>query len=71
MTNLSKIRQAYQTAKAMQNPEQALMQMMGNPQMAEVMRLIRENNGDAKTTFYKLAQQKGVNPEEILYELTR
>lgn len=70
-TNLTKIKQAYQTAKAMSNPEQMLMQMMGNPQMADAMRLIRENNGDAKSTFYKLAQQKGVNPEDVLNELSR
>ena len=56
-------------AKAMQNPEQALMQMMGNPEMAEVMRLVRENNGDAKVTFYKLAQMKGVDPSMVLNEL--
>jgi hypothetical protein len=61
----------YQTVRAMQNPEQALMQMMGNPQMADVMRLVRENNGDAKAAFYKLAQQKGVDPDEVLNALTR
>ena len=70
-TNLTRIKQAYRMVSAMQNPEQALTQMIGNPQMANIMRLVRENNGDAKSTFYKLAQQQGVNPEYILSELTR
>ena len=56
-------------AKAMSNPEQALSQMMGNPQMENVMRLVRENNGDVKATFYKLAQEKGVDPDMVLKEL--
>lgn len=58
-------------AKAMQNPDQAISQMMGNPQMQDIMRLVRENNGDAKATFYKLAQQKGVDPDLVLNELNR
>ena len=68
-TNLGKIKQAYNMAKSMSNPEQALMQMMGNPQMADIMRLVRENNGDYRATFYKLAQQKGVDPDMVLREL--
>lgn len=68
---IQRIKQAYQMAKAMSNPEQALMQMMGDSQMMEVLRLVRENNGDAEATFYKLAKQKGVDPEQILNELTR
>ena len=68
-TNLTRIKQAYNMAKAMSNPEQAISQMMNDPQMENIMRLVRENNGDAKATFYKLAQQKGVDPDMVLKEL--
>ena len=37
-----------------------------NPQMQQVMNYVNENGGNAKQAFYKLAQEKGVNPDEIL-----
>ena len=34
--------------------------------LAMVMNLIRQSGGDPKAAFYKLAQQKGINPEQFL-----
>ena len=37
-----------------------------NPQMQQVMNLVKQNGGDAKKAFYSLAQQKGIDPNTIL-----
>ena len=34
--------------------------------LALVMNLIQQSGGDPKAAFYKLAQQKGINPEQFL-----
>ena len=34
-----------------------------NPQIRAIL---NESNGNAKEAFYKLARQKGVNPDDIL-----
>lgn len=56
--------------KAAKNP-QAMMQMMAqqNPQISQVMNFVQQNGGDPKTAFYKLAEQRGVNPDEVLQML--
>ena len=57
----------YKTAK---NPQDTLMRMMNsNPRMKQVMDYINANGGDAKAAFYKMAEEKGVDPEEILSQL--
>ena len=35
-------------------------------QIRQAMDYVRANGGDARSAFYKLAQQKGVDPESIL-----
>ena len=40
-----------------------------NPQLQQVMQYIQENGGDAKTAFYNLAKQKGVDPNDILNQV--
>jgi hypothetical protein len=37
-----------------------------NPQMMQVMELVNSMGGDPKAAFYKLAAQKGVDPNSIL-----
>ena len=34
--------------------------------LALVMNLIQQSGGDPKAAFYKLTQQKGINPEQFL-----
>ena len=40
--------------------------MASNPQIGQVMNLVQQYNGDAKSAFYDLAKQKGVDPNEII-----
>ena len=50
-------------ARASKNPMAAVNQMAaGNPQMQQVMQFIQQNGGDARTAFYNLARQNGVDP---------
>ena len=47
-----------------------LNQMLGNnPAYKQVMNYVNENGGDAQVAFYKMAQEKGVDPNEILNQL--
>ena len=68
--NLKAIKQMMSTIKSAQNPQQMLNNMMmQNPQYQQVMNYINQNGGDAKTAFYKMAQEKGVNPNDIINAL--
>ena len=40
-----------------------------NPQFKQIMDMVQSNGGDAKTLFYTLAKQKGIDPEAILNSL--
>ena len=49
--------------KAVNNPQQMVNQMINNnPQVKQII----DQYGDPKTAFYKLAEQKGINPDDIL-----
>ena len=50
------------------NPSAVLQQMLG-PQYAQMQKLISDNGGDPKKAFYSLANQMGVDPDEILNSL--
>ena len=50
-----------------QDPQAAMNQMiMGNPHLKQVMDLISQAGGDPKKAFYALAQQKGVDPNDVI-----
>ena len=50
-----------------QDPNIMIRQLMNNnPQMKQVMDVISKAGGDPRRAFYDLAQQKGVDPQEIL-----
>ena len=50
-----------------QDPGAMISRMMNNnPQMKQVMDVISAAGGDPRRAFYQLAQQKGVDPQEIL-----
>ena len=53
------------------NDPQAMLYsiLQQNPQMKSAMDLVRQSGGDPKTAFYKLAEQQGVDPEEIINAL--
>ena len=49
------------------NPQAMMSQIMqNNPNYNQAMKIIEENGGDAKAAFYNLAEQNGVNPDDIL-----
>lgn len=60
----------YRQLRQSPNPEVAFQNMLiNNPQFQNVMNYINQNGGDAKSAFYNLAAQKGVNPNDILSQL--
>lgn len=40
--------------------------LMSNPQFREVIQLVQANGGDPEKTFYKLAQENGIDPQQVL-----
>ena len=65
--NLQPIKNMMNMLRGAGNSSMMLQQMTAqNPQMRQVMDLVQQNGGNAKQAFYKLAEQKGVNPDEIL-----
>lgn len=56
--------------KMAQNPQYALNQiLMNNPNIGPAIDFIKNNGGDLQTSFYKLAKQKGIDPQTVLNEL--
>ena len=60
----------FQMLQMSRNP-QIMMQTMvkSNPAMKQAMEYIQANGGNPKDAFYKLAQEKGVDPDEFLKSL--
>ena len=49
------------------NPHAMMNQLINtNPQMKQVMDIVNANGGDPKSAFYKMAEQRGVDPNSIL-----
>ena len=64
---LKPIKNTMQLLKNSGNPQMLFNQMLSqNPQMKEVMDYVNSNGGNAKDAFYKMAKEKGVNPDDIL-----
>lgn len=62
--------QMVEMVRAAQNPNEAINQLAANnPQLKEVIQYVNQNGGNAKAAFYKLAQERGVNPDDILNQL--
>ena len=66
--NATKSNQFAKMMQAMRGNPQALLSQLSqnNPNMQRVNQLIQQNGGDARKAFYSLANQMGVNPDEIL-----
>ena len=53
--------------KTMKNPQALLNQMsQNNPQVKQLMTMIQKSGKSPKELFYQVAQEKGVDPNEIL-----
>lgn len=63
LSRISQIKNIMNLLKKSNNPQAMLQQMLQNsPQGQDIARRLQESNGDAKTAFYNLAKEKGVNP---------
>ena len=63
---LQNVRQMMGMVNAAQNPQAMLNQLMSNnPQMKPVMDVINQYGGDAKKAFYSVAEQNGIDPNDI------
>ena len=52
------------------DPETAMQNLIAtNPQLQQIMNYINQNGGDAKSAFYNMAAQKGIDPNTILSQL--
>ena len=61
-----------QMLKGSSNPQQMFQTMLSqNPQMKQVMDYVQQSGGDPQTAFYKLAKEKGVDPNQILKMLNQ
>jgi hypothetical protein len=68
--NLNQIKNMMNLLRNANNPQAMLQQMIqNNPQIKEIMNYINMNGGDPQQAFYKMAQEKGINPNEILQML--
>lgn len=61
------IKQMTDMLKGKNNPEQ-MIQLLAqqNPQIANIMRLVNSNGGNAKDLFMREAQRKGIDPNQII-----
>lgn len=49
------------------NPQQMLQSVaQNNPQMQQVLSLVQSSNMTPKDLFYKMAQQRGIDPNQII-----
>lgn len=65
--NIQQIKRMMNMFKSIQNPQEAMNQLAKqNPMVANIIQM---SNGDLKGTFYKMCQEKGVNPDDILKQL--
>ena len=65
--NISQIKQMMNMVNSASNPQSMIQNMMGsNPQMKQVMDLVQKSGGDPKKAFYTMAEQQGVDPNQIL-----
>lgn len=62
--------QALNMLKNSNNPSQLVSTLIqNNPQYKSVVDVINSHNGDAKSAFYDLAKEKGVNPDDLVNEI--
>ena len=64
------MKQLMQTVMTSQNPQMALQQLVqNNPNMKQAIDYVNANGGNPKDAFYKLAKERGIDPEAILNSL--
>ena len=64
---MGQIKQMMNMVKGAQNPQAMLNQiMLSNPRMKQVMEIVNQYGGDPDRAFQAVAQQNGINPQEIM-----
>ena len=64
---IQKLKSMMSTVQHAGNPQAVFNDMLSqNPQMKQAMDYVQQSGGDARKAFYTLAEQKGVDPEQIL-----
>ena len=67
---MAPIKNMVNMARAAGNPQMMIQQMIqNNPNYSQALKLVQDNGGDAQKAFYSLANQMGVDPNEILNAL--
>lgn len=67
ITNLPQFKRMMSMLSNAQNPQAAVdMLARENPMVANIMSISR---GDLKGTFYRMCQERGINPNDILSQL--
>ena len=65
--SINQVKGLFNSIKSVGNPQMMLQQMISsNPQMKQAMDYINANGGDAKTAFYKMSEEMGVDPNTVL-----
>ena len=60
---MNMLKQKFQQVKMLTTP---IGYINSSPELKGVMDMVNQNGGNAQQFFYKLAEQKGVDPNEIL-----
>ena len=64
---LNNILGIFNMLKGSNNPMQMIQNMaQTNPQVKQAMDYIEQNGGDMHSAFYKLAKERGVDPNQVL-----
>ena len=64
------IKQMMQAFRSAGNQQAMLNQLIQtNPQMKQVMDFVKASGKDPKAAFYRLAEQRGINPQDIIDQL--
>jgi hypothetical protein len=67
MQQLSQIKNVVTTLKNIGNPHTIMQQMVQqrNPGLTKALDYVKQNGGDPKAAFEKLAAERGIDPREI------
>ena len=61
------VRDMINMIKSAGNPQMLLNQIMQtNPALGQIMEIVKQYGGDANKAFYAVAEQNGINPQDIL-----
>ena len=67
VVNIGQIKEAIAQIKSMGNPQTVLQSLLQqrNPQLMQIMDYVKQNGNDLKAAFYKMAEEKGINPADL------